>query len=68
MVEVVILIISVIMVFLKKGLFFGLGFLVIDWFVVGNIVRSVFGDNGKGYFVFSVVTLALGYYCAYMMR
>ena len=65
---IVVALILTAMVFYQKGIIFGLVFFLADWVIIGNIVKAVFGDRGTGTFVFSVVTIALGYYCAYMLR
>ena len=54
MLEVIILLISFGVVFYNKGLLFGLGFLVIGWFVVGNIIKAIFKTDEAGFFPFAI--------------
>ena len=68
MLEVTILLISFGVVFYNKGLLFGLGFLVIGWFVVGNIIKAIFKTDEAGFFPFAIAMGALAYYCAYVLR
>ena len=50
MLEVIVLLISCGIVFYNKGFLFGLGFLVVGWLVVGNIIKAIFKTDEAGFF------------------
>lgn len=68
MFEAIGLIAAFVIVFLKKGFLSGLIFLIMDWLIVGNIIRYIFGENPKGYFLFAAASLALAYFYVYVIR
>ena len=68
MLEVIVLLISCGIVFYNKGFLFGLGFLVVGWLVVGNIIKAIFKTDEAFFFPFAIAMGALAYYCAYVLR
>lgn len=68
MFEAIGLIAAFVIVFLKKGFLSGLFFLIMDWLIVGNIIRYICGENPRGYFLFAAASLALAYFYVYIVR